>query len=50
MVFSWGKKEQSEFEDLKQALCSDAVMLHDSVRTQSLFYFLLHHPDWSKPF
>ena len=36
MVFSWGKKEQSEFEDLKQALCSDAVMLH--------------HPDWSKPF
>ena len=36
MVFSWGKKEQSEFEDLKQALCSDVVMLH--------------HPDWSKPF
>ena len=36
MVFSWGKKEQSDFEDLKQALCSDAVMLH--------------HPYWSKPF
>ena len=29
-------KEQAEFDDLKQALCSDSVMLH--------------HPDWSKPF
>ena len=35
-LFSWGIKEQAEFDDLKQALCSDSVMLH--------------HPDWSKPF
>ena len=35
-VFSWGTKEQTEFNDLKAALCSDSVMLH--------------HPDWSKPF
>ena len=27
-LFSWGIKEQAEFDDLKQALCSDSVMLH----------------------
>ena len=27
-VFSWGTKEQTEFDDLKAALCSDFVMLH----------------------
>jgi hypothetical protein len=35
-VFHWGDQEQKEFDSLKQALCSDKV--------------LLHHPNWERNF